>query len=41
MDKIGIPIGVAVGMVIGFIIGNYLIFPLLLGGTITEVLQAL
>ena len=41
MDKIGLPIGIAVGIAIGFIIGNYLIFPLLLGGTITEALQVL
>lgn len=39
--ELGIISGVIAGLVTGGIIGNYIIFPVLLGGTIAEVLQAL
>ena len=40
-ERTGSITGIIAGLVSGYLIANYLIFPALLGGTITEVLQAL
>ena len=42
MEKeLGTITGLVVGIIAGWLIANNVIFPILLGGTLTEVLQAL